>query len=476
MPSATQLWLALHCPHLALDLLTRGHDPGREQAMAIADGDSHRQRILDCNPAARRAGVRPGMPVGGALGLAAQLFVATRQPRAEQAALERLAARCYRFSSEVTLVPGSAELLLEVGSSSRLFGAPADIARRLEKNLQQLGYHARTGSAPTPEGARIAARHDLHVDTAAGLRKHLHTLPLLSLQLEPGQQAALEKMGFRTIGEILRLPRKALGRRLGTAMVDHLDRLTGARPDPRRLWQPPEQFLSVMELAAETINSQALMFPLRRLVVELCGILRARDRGVQLLEFKLRHVQGRESLRLGLQQPTRSEERITLLLRERLERLRLPSPVRRVSLEAKRLLPFDAQHDSLFPDDTAMGVNSVTPLLERLHARLGEQAVIGLRGVQDHRPEHSWSVRELDTPAVCTAMPHRPVWLFASPQPCHIAEYRMLTGPERIETGWWDGQDCRRDYFVVRDPAGRTLWAFHEYKPNPGWYLQGLFA
>ena len=29
---------------------------------------------------------------------------------------------------------------------------------------------------------------------------------------------------------------------------------------------------------------------------------------------------------------------------------------------------------------------------------------------------------------------------------------------------------------IVRDADGGTLWAFHEYKPRPGWYLQGLFA
>ena len=40
----------------------------------------------------------------------------------------------------------------------------------------------------------------------------------------------------------------------------------------------------------------------------------------------------------------------------------------------------------------------------------------------------------------------------------------------------WDGRDCRRDYFIVRDAHGSTLWAFHEYKPRRGWYLHGIFA
>ena len=104
------------------------------------------------------------------------------------------------------------------------------------------------------------------------------------------------------------------------------------------------------------------------------------------------------------------------------------------------------------------------------------ESVKGIRGLEDYRPEHSWSLRELDEPARYTTQAGRPVWLLPRPQPCRIDNYRILTGPERIETGWWDGRDCRRDYFVVRDSNGSTLWAFHEYKPSPGWYLHGLFS
>ena len=311
------------------------------------------------------------------------------------------------------------------------------------------------------------------------LRRHLAPLPLDSLQLDPSQLDALGKTGFSTVGEILRLPRKALARRMGPATVAYLDRLTGSRPDPVKTWQAPECFRAGLDLAMEIRGSQALLFPLRRLVGELCGVLRARDRGVQSLDIHLRLDRGEkrvETIRLGLQQPTRSEEHILLLLRERLERLSLRAPVCGLSVEAEQLLPFDARQEGLFEDDPDGSTQVLGPLLERLQARLGRAAVHGIRGAEDYRPEHSWAVRELDEPAQCAAMPHRPVWLFARPQRCRIEDYRVLAGPERIESGWWDGHDCRRDYFVVRDQKGSTLWAFREYKPAPGWYLQGMFS
>jgi protein ImuB len=471
-----QTWLALQFPHLALDLLNRGNARPRDLPLAVSDGDARRPALLDANPAARRLGVRAGMPVSAARGLAGALQVSDRDPSLEARALDRLAAWSYQYSSAVSVLAERHTLLLESGGSERLLGDSAALAERLASELLALGYHARAGTGPTPEAAQLAARRGLQLPDRDALHGALRELPLEALLIEPEQRAALERMGFRHVREVLRLPRKALARRLGTAMVDYLDRLTGARPDPQRPWRLPEAFASGMDLPAEVSSSQALIFPLRRLVGELCGVLRGCDRGVQTLDFHFTLRRGEERLQLGLQQPGRDEQHLVQLLKERLERFRLPQPVRHVALRADEFIAFDAAPTGLFVDPGDPGSNPLEPLLERLRARLGEEAVTGLRGVEDHRPEYSWARRRLDEPAECRAMPHRPVWLFPRPQRCRIEDYRVLAGPERIESGWWDGGDCRRDYFVVRDREGSTLWAYREYKPRPGWYLHGLFG
>ena len=468
-------WLAVQFPRLALDLAMRASDLKHDLPLAISDGNSRAPKILDCNPAAARYGVRSGLALNAALGLCEGLHVSERNRDAELSALQRLAAWCYQYSSHVSICPDRNTLLLEAGASQRLFGAPAELAGRLAAELQQPGYHARAGTAPTPEAAQLAARCGLNIPDRAALAGELRELPLTSLDLEAGQHTALDKMGFRKTGDLLRLPRKALARRLGPALADYLDRLSGARPDPRAAWQPPEEFSSGLDLPAEIHNSQGLMFPLNRLVSELCGVLRGCDRGVQEIHLRLRLRKGTERLRLGLQSPCREEARFMLLLGERLASLRLPQPAQHIHLQAGRFLPFNTLQETLFqePGDQDPGQAG---LLERLQARLGPDAVTGLRGVQDHRPEYSWSLRGLHEAPQCEPMPHRPVWLLSQPRRCRIKEYQVLAGPERIETGWWDGRDCRRDYFVVRDARGSTLWAYREYKPDPGWYLQGIFA
>ena len=47
-------------------------------------------------------------------------------------------------------------------------------------------------------------------------------------------------------------------------------------------------------------------------------------------------------------------------------------------------------------------------------------------------------------------------------------------GPERIETGWWRGQDVRRDYYVVATDAGTRLWIFRR-RDDERWFLHGSF-
>jgi len=284
-------------------------------------------------------------------------------------------------------------------------------------------------------------------------------------------------MGFRQLRDLLRLPRKALTRRFGPALPDYLERLLGVRADPRVFYQPPECFASKLELPAEIHASQALLFPLKRLLEELCGVLRGGDTAVQSLQVILGHEDHEDSLlKLGLQSPTQDSARLLSVLRERLERLRLPQAVRELRLEAPRLLKFDAGQRSLFMDTPAEQKQDIEQLAERLQARLGDESVGGITGVEDHRPEYSWRRRALNEQADCTALAHRPTWLLPRPQRCRIENYQVLAGPERIESGWWDGRDCRRDYFIVRDAQGSTLWAFHEYKPRPGWYLHGIFA
>ena len=156
--SKSPQWLALHFQHLALDQHNRGLDQkSQDKPQAISEKLAGRQCIVDFNQAAEHAGTRIGMPVAAALSLLDSLQVSVRDPRTEQAALKRLAGWCYQYSSQVCIDGKSNNLLLEVAASERLFGHAETLAGRITTELEQLGYRAVSGIAPTPEAARLAA-------------------------------------------------------------------------------------------------------------------------------------------------------------------------------------------------------------------------------------------------------------------------------------------------------------------------------
>ena len=77
--------------------------------------------------------------------------------------------------------------------------------------------------------------------------------------------------------------------------------------------------------------------------------------------------------------------------------------------------------------------------------------------------------------------PERPLWLLPEPKPLQMSSMpKIISGPERIESGWWDGGDVVRDYYVARDPQGSLLWVYRqragEGAAGSRWFLHGVFG
>ena len=87
--------------------------------------------------------------------------------------------------------------------------------------------------------------------------------------------------------------------------------------------------------------------------------------------------------------------------------------------------------------------------------RLGDEAVHGIGHAPDHRPEH---IAMAGKPMPDARL--RPGWLLPHVVPLRDHALRVLAGPERIETGWWDGGDIRRDYYLVETSLGQHAWAY----------------
>jgi protein ImuB len=61
-------------------------------------------------------------------------------------------------------------------------------------------------------------------------------------------------------------------------------------------------------------------------------------------------------------------------------------------------------------------------------------------------------------------------------RPWFAGELILQQGPERIESGWWDGREVQRDYFIAKNPQGEHLWVFRNHHEPGKWFLHGIFG
>lgn len=509
------------------------------------------------SPAPRQIPARTGdlfRPVTGRADAAAvdpaELWLAvylTAAPSPSRQDLERLGVRAQRLTPRVSLDPPDS-LLLEVKGSLHLFGGVEGLSREMAGECSRLRMPCMLALAPTPLAALALARAGrklgvsssrtaapaalLAITDPAQLVGKLSPLPLATLRWPQDTLDRLARIGVRTIGEALRLPRAGFARRFGTAQLQTLDRLVGRASDLKDRFEVRARFRRRRELLYELESHAALLAVLEPLLAELGEFLEARQCGVLTLECRLRHrAVPPTSCVLRLAAPLADPAQLAALLGERLSALALPEPVRACELRSGPLVPRVLASGGLWQaGEHGGGAAAQAPeLIERLRVRLGAEAVHGLQMVSDHRPEAAWKVRE---PVMVTTSPiqrglqndpvrnavnpsmeargspswrsasgqdhfairaevdnrgafdRRPLWLLPVPRlliereglPRRRGALRLLGEAERIETGWWDGGEVARDYYTAVDVRGTRLWVFREREPPHRWFLHGVFG
>jgi protein ImuB len=390
------------------------------------------------------------------------LWVALQFPPLPQGTLEAIAAWACQFTPRVSLEPPQA-LLAEVEGSLRLFGGLESLKSKLRSGIDDMGLRATLATAATPRAALWVAYGDC---------ASLGDVPLEAV-CQGETKLFLQSVGLHTVGDLSRLPREGLAQRCGQGLIDELDRALGRLPEPRAFFEPPPRFSARLELPAPVAHAEGLAFAARRLLVPLEGLLAARHAGIRRFTLVLVDEEAEIRIDVGLASLARDADRMGRLLQEKLSLTQLLRPVEAIRVEAADFAELNAFTSGMF-GDAAAEAEGWARLVERLRARLGHGAVCGLATHPDHRPEHAWrrvEPGEWDPHDERTPGP-RPLWLL-NPQSLPEPHFELLAGPERIESGWWDDDEARRDYFVARLPDGALAWVYREANE---WFLHGLFA
>jgi protein ImuB len=319
------------------------------------------------------------------------------------------------------------------------------------------------------------------------LRERVADLPIFLLEWPARTLAHLTDLGVLRMRDMLDLPMEGVARRFGPEIAIHLGRLMGTIADPREPYAPPPRFRARLELPAEADGVDALLFALRRMLAEMEGTLRGRGAGVQRLVLWLEHGRkARTRVDMEFATPERESDFILAIAREKLGRLTLAAATRALDLRADALLAYVPREGTWLPGAREQAIGRER-LIERLSARLGRDRVFGIAIGDDHRPDRNWTQTDLRHPCAGRAAvieAERPAWLLNRPRrlitredkPCFQGDLALIAGPERIESGWWDGAEVRRDYYVAANARGETYWIFREHRGDQGWYMHGVFA
>ncbi len=408
-----------------------------------------------------------------------------------------------QFTPRVVLLERA--VLLELERSLRLFGGQDALRRRIETQSAELGAAGRAW-AGTALGALALARAAATPTPPRDLGRALDALPLSCLDAAAAQEALLQRLGCRRLGDVRRLPREGLARRCGPQLLQHIDQAYGLRAEQHAWFSLPQVFRARLELPARVEDAQALLFGARRLLLQLEGWLGARQAGATGLRLRWRFDTprgddgwGELAMRTAL--PLRGAEQLARLLAEHLAHLRLPAPVTELELELQDMLPLAGTTASLLPGLSTPEAGASRELLlalQRVAARLGPRQVLQGVVLPEHRPEwqQAWHAlgeapRNAAMAGAGSAGP-RPGFLLPHPLPLRSrggrpmwqGELRLLLGPQRIEGGWWQRDEAggthhvARDYWVAANERSGLLWVFRSRERDAcaQWFLHGVFA
>ena len=482
-------------------------------------------RITAVNPVAAAQGVRIGQLLTEARALITHLVVYDADPHADEKALKKLSRWCGRYTPwtvPCTEENGNDGVFLDITGCAHLFGGEEALLQDLQIRLTEWGISARLAVADTPGAAWGFARYGrptLAVIPPQKQAQHIRSLPVAALRLDADTVDALTRMGLKTIGQLLKLPRAPLVQRFGRTVARRLDQMRGKENEPITPQDPHVPYRVRRVLAEPVLHTDHIASLIGAMAQDLVRPLNRDGKGARQLKLWLYRVDGHvTSVVAGTARPSNDPVHLARLFSEKLDQLGSDFDagygIEVVSLEAQTVDPLPPSQVSTQAPSGATGTArndnpAFHQLVDRLSNRFGMARVTYLEPKQSHIPERAVVFKPVseqadDVPDWRAEQYHeagRPIMLLPCAEPIEVIaeipegpprrfQWRRVTyqvaqtaGPERVAPEWWrdDRKTRTRDYYCLQDDDGRRFWVYRDgfYRSAanaPRWYMHGFFA
>ena len=355
--------------------------PPKGLPFALVEAGARGLRLVAANPMARNFGLGVGQRLADARAAVPDLLSELHEPEADLASLLGLCRWLERYSPWISPEPPDG-ILLDITGIPHLFGGEEKMLADMRQRLAGYGFTTRAGVAATIGAAWALARY-------SGDR--LEALPVEALRLDAGSARTLRRLGLKTIGALLAIPRSSLARRfrgehVAENVLIRLDEAMGVRDEPLNALRPPASFMARRALMEPVITSEGLEVILAELVAALTSDLERKAQGATRLVLKLFRVDGsRVSLAAGLSAPSHEAAHLLRILKPKLEGVDAGFGIDAIALEACETAAAVAQQYGFME---AAGTLAIEQLNDRVMNR-HEAEIAALAAVESHVPERA---------------------------------------------------------------------------------------
>ncbi|MBW4332373.1 DNA polymerase Y family protein [Stakelama sp. CBK3Z-3] len=517
-PGKTRAIVSLWFPNLAIDRWSRSTagqgDPDAALQLVVLVTETAYGPVIDtASPLAQAAGAQAGMRLADARMLVPGLVTLPSDHEGNRRTLERMAIAAQRWGPW-SMVDGEDGALLDASGSAHLFDGEAAMLAEIERRFAMRGYTCRTALAPNAGAAWALSHYGAErpvVSDPAVLPGVLAPLPAAALRLNDDTKLLLTRLGLKTVGDLLDVPRASLVRRFRNRRASEanplarLDQVLGKTHEPLVPLQEKQPLAAERRLVEPLLALDLLARIIADLAEDLARSLEAERKGARRLLLLLWRVDGDTISRtVELASPSRDAAHLARLFDARLEGIEAAFGIDQARLVAVWAESLEQEQERLDAPETTG--TSFAVLLDRLVTRLGKGSVSRLAPRGSHLPERSHRRLAPDVePAAAQydlGFHQRPLKLldraeqitviYATPEGLPrrfrwrggLHDIARVEGPERIAPEWWRERSTARlrDYYRIEDEMGRRYWIYRHGLVGdgrggpPDWYLHGFFA
>jgi DNA polymerase IV len=376
----TVLHVDMDAFYASVELLSR---PELRGLPVIVGGSGSRGVVLSATYEARRFGVHSAMPMSRARRACPQAVV-VEPSSGRYAEVSRGVMEVFRSITPAVEPLSLDEAFLDVSGAVRRLGAPTQIGRLIRNQVaDEQGITCSVGVAATKFVAKLAssrAKPDgLLVVPRDEAVAFLHPLEVGALWgVGERTEAALHRMGLRTVGDIAHTPAATLRRALGDAAGRHLHDLAWGR-DPRRVVADVgEKSVGAEETFASDVDDpDVVLRELLRLSERTAARLRSADLVGRTVVLKVRFADFTTITRSRtLREPTDVARTVYATARELFAALGLQrARIRLVGVRVEGVVDAAGAPRQLALDERPVGWREAERAVDRAGARFGAGAV-----------------------------------------------------------------------------------------------------